>query len=725
MADNTKRPILNKVKQRCLILSPTVKECIEKEGSKSDFFREGDKPIGRGGFGEVWKVVHKATSKVYCIKVISKKSIIEQKMVEQMNREIEIMYSLHHPHIVKLINHFEDDESFYLVMHYASKGQLYTHLKRSGRFDQKVAAQYVRDTIQALIYLHSFTPPIIHRDIKPENILVDADYRVKLADFGWSNYETNDDRITYCGTPEYLAPEMLNKKGHDTGVDIWSIGVLLFELLCGSSPFAGSSQEELFQNIRKHKINWPSDFPPVAKTLIFKILKQNPKDRISLKEILNHAFFEQNPPIYKALPMPSTNKKDILESHLLSIAPENCQKEINKVVEKINNLRTSRTTTCTNSTEKKGNFNANSVNFDNTKINLSDIQVSSNEIIAALNKENSELKKKIEALNNELLKTEQARQAAEKNKDKEVSNLNIEIEKFIKLNKERINTLAELEEKNNKVLELDCKNKSLINELEFLKESKDEQEVKYNELIQKNKKLEEKCSEQKKKIQEATSNNESILSQYQKKLELLELKLFEVGGKSQNDSASILELVNENISEFKKIFQSKISSISSLIKDIKDEFILSENSLKASVEKKTIDMHDLVSKLKKKIDEEMEKLLNIEEIIKVNTEPSKKSKENWLSEQIMELQPYKTKFLNLELKVKKMENEISLLNDKNKTMEALYNEIKKINERKTDEVKIKENQVLSMENKMGELKNFCYRNCPEKSEELSNLLRIG
>lgn len=168
-----KKPILNKVKQRLLILSPTVKEGLEREAHKGDFYREGDRPIGKGGFGEVWKVTHKATGKVYCIKVISRKSIVDQKMVDQMNREIEIMYMLHHPHIIKLVNHFEDDDSFYLVMHLAAKGQLYTHLKRIGRYDQRVASQFLRETISALMYLHSFKPPIIHRDIKPENILLD------------------------------------------------------------------------------------------------------------------------------------------------------------------------------------------------------------------------------------------------------------------------------------------------------------------------------------------------------------------------------------------------------------------------------------------------------------------------------------------------------------------------------------------------------------------------
>ena len=287
--------ILNKVKQRLLILSPSVYKGLERECCKSDFYREGDKAIGVGGFGEVWKVIHKATNKLYVVKVIDKKNIIQQKMVEQMNREIEIMYKVNHPHVVKLINHFEDDDKFYLIMLYASKGQLYSVLKKSKRFDQRTAAQYMREVIEAVRYLHSDDPPIIHRDIKPENLLLDENNRIKLADFGWSNFKTEESsRVTYCGTPEYLSPEMVKKQGHDTSVDIWSLGVLMFELLAGHAPFSGSNQEELFQNIRKLKINWPVDFPPLAKNLITKILKLNPQERVDIDEILSHSWFEKN-----------------------------------------------------------------------------------------------------------------------------------------------------------------------------------------------------------------------------------------------------------------------------------------------------------------------------------------------------------------------------------------------------------------------------------------------
>ena len=337
---------LNKVKDRLLILSPTVRAGLERECNKTDFYREGEKFIGKGGFGEVWKVVHKQTNRVYVIKVIDKISIFEQKLVDQMNREIEMMYKLNHPHVMKLVNHFEDDDKFYMIMPYAAKGQLYSLLRRQVRFDQRTAAQYMRETIEAVRYLHSFSPKIIHRDIKPENLLLDDNYRVKLSDFGWANYqEENQLRKTFCGTPEYLSPEMIRKTGHNFSVDIWTLGVLLFELLAGYAPFTGANQSELFMNIKKLKINWPVDFPPLAKNLVSKILKLNPKERLSIEEISSHAWFEKNPPLRPVLTNYLTDEKEILESHLINVTADAVKDEIKDIVDpnkrrKFSTLRT-------------------------------------------------------------------------------------------------------------------------------------------------------------------------------------------------------------------------------------------------------------------------------------------------------------------------------------------------------------------------------------------------
>ena len=330
IVDKNHPPILNKVKKRCLILSPTVNAGLEPESQITDF--EKEKEIGKGGFGLVWKVIHKKTQKVYCIKVIQKSGIIEQKLVDQMNREIEIMYILNHPHCLRLKNHFEDDTNFYLVMPLAAKGQLYRVLRKFRKFDERTAAQILRETISALQYLHQFNPPIIHRDIKPENLLLNEGGRVLLADFGWSNFSDGGVRKTFCGTPEYIAPEMLLKKGHDTRVDIWSVGVLMFELLAGYSPFVAKNNQDLYQNIRRLKIQWPKDMQPLAKNLIGKILKLNPLDRPSLQEILDHQWFKTTKIIKPLLENKLNTTKDLLAYHMLSEPNEEILERINHIL---------------------------------------------------------------------------------------------------------------------------------------------------------------------------------------------------------------------------------------------------------------------------------------------------------------------------------------------------------------------------------------------------------
>ena len=386
--------ILNNVKNRYLFLSPTVHTGIERECNKNDFYRQGDSYIGKGAFGEVWKVSHKTTGKIYVIKVIDKSSIKGLRLIDQINREIEIMYKLNHPHIIKLINHFEDNEKIYLIMPYASKGQLYSLLRKQVRFDQRTAAQYMREVLEAVRYIHSFSPKIIHRDIKPENLLLDENYRVLLSDFGWSNFlDENEFRKTFCGTPEYLSPEMAKKEGHNDMVDIWAMGVLMFEFLAGYSPFFGSCPKELYNNIKKLKIQWPVDFPPLAKNLITKILKINPSERLSINEILDHAWFTQNPPLRHVLTNYLTNEKDILKSHLIIEKPENVEDKINDIV----NLHKKR---------KFGTLKRNLAinnNDDNNNIKNLNPENNKDEIIDNENKENDKINNNNNISNNKII----------------------------------------------------------------------------------------------------------------------------------------------------------------------------------------------------------------------------------------------------------------------------------------------------------------------------------
>ena len=285
-------PILNKVKTRFFSIPESVLKCLEPEPKISDF--EIKKKLEAGSFGQVFLVTHKVTKANYAIKVIDKRNQTNIEQKTYFHREMEIMYKIHHPNVVKLFGNFEDDNYCYLIMEYISKGNIY-HLipkDRRKRLSTQVVASLMKDVISAVYFLHNMNPPIIHRDIKPENVLLAEGNIAKLTDFGWSNYiQGEEKRNTVCGTPIYLAPEIINETGHDEKVDIWCIGVLLFELSTGTVPFAGNDIDTLKMNINAVKINWPRDINLEAKNLISKILKYDPSSRISLREMLMHPYF--------------------------------------------------------------------------------------------------------------------------------------------------------------------------------------------------------------------------------------------------------------------------------------------------------------------------------------------------------------------------------------------------------------------------------------------------
>ena len=286
------KQILNDVQTRFFILSPTVELGFERECNKYDFIRD-KKPLGKGAFGEVWKVTHENSKKIYCIKMMSKREIYEQQLINQINKEISIMYNINHPYSIKLYNHFEDNDKLYLIMEPASNGNLYSFIENNK--NQKIKSnetikKIIIQTIEIIKYLHS--KDIIYRDIKPENILLDKDNNIKLCDYGWASYLTKDQFCkVYCGTPEYVSPEMVKKYPYNEKVDIWGIGVLIFELLFGYPPFSSNFNEDRYNNIKEGKINWPKEINDKdAKDLIGKILKINPNERLSLEEIEKHPW---------------------------------------------------------------------------------------------------------------------------------------------------------------------------------------------------------------------------------------------------------------------------------------------------------------------------------------------------------------------------------------------------------------------------------------------------
>ena len=273
--------------------------------------------LGQGSYGKVVRVKSKKSGEEYAMKIIAKSLISNLNMFDQMKNEINIMMSLSHKNIIELYSYFEDHKNMYLIMEMAEEKHLYQRLKAIITYDEKEAAKIIYDILQAVYYLHSQNPPIIHRDIKPENILF-ANNETKLSDFGWSNIKARN-RTTLCGTPDYLAPEMIQGKGHTEKLDIWTIGVLLYELLNGNAPFRPklntgyidqkSATKILEANILKNEPQITNEtLSQNARDVILMMLTKDPNRRPSAGFMVNHEFFQKN------IPKKNENKTFISES---------------------------------------------------------------------------------------------------------------------------------------------------------------------------------------------------------------------------------------------------------------------------------------------------------------------------------------------------------------------------------------------------------------------------
>ena len=291
MFPSQKKLTKNDVANRFLPIPGSVLKGLESEPKISDFIVI--KELGVGSYGRVILVQHKVTQAKYAIKCIDKRNKVNIEEKPYFRREIEIMYRVHHPNVVKLFGHFEDNKYCYFIMEYIPGGNIYNLVPKHGikTVPTKTIVSIVKDVISAVYFLHNMNPPIIHRDIKPENVVLAQNMQAKLTDFGWSNYMQGDmKRTTVCGTPVYLAPEIINNTGHDEKVDIWCIGVLLFELLTGISPFQGNDVQTIKYNINRLRIAWPREMDRDAADFIKKTLKFRPEERMTLEQMLLHPF---------------------------------------------------------------------------------------------------------------------------------------------------------------------------------------------------------------------------------------------------------------------------------------------------------------------------------------------------------------------------------------------------------------------------------------------------
>ncbi|CAI2353345.1 unnamed protein product [Caenorhabditis sp. 36 PRJEB53466] len=266
--------------QRAEVISLTDEskpQANDENGWTLDDFDVG-RPLGKGKFGNVFISREKRTRRIIALKFSSK-------------------YHLRHANILTLYGYFHDDKRVFVMLDYASRGELFNVLQAQPghKISEVIAARFVRQLANALKYCHS--KGVIHRDIKPENLLLDGKLNLKLADFGWSVVADHSKRHTLCGTMDYLAPEMVSNQPHDFAVDIWAIGILLYEMLVGYAPFAHQTGDKLIARIKECRIYIPSCVSDGASHLIKAIIKKEPHERLPLAEIMVHFWIKEKEPL--------------------------------------------------------------------------------------------------------------------------------------------------------------------------------------------------------------------------------------------------------------------------------------------------------------------------------------------------------------------------------------------------------------------------------------------
>ena len=268
------------------------------EGKKVITLNDFDvlKLIGKGSYARVYLVRNKSNQKIYSMKKLNKPFIKRKKEEKHIINERILLSKVNYPFLVKLFCCFQDQEHLYFIMEFIQGGELFFHLHRELRFDDEKTRFYISELILVLNFLHS--NKIIYRDIKPENILLDVEGHIKLTDFGLSRLcsENNEKAFTICGTIYYIAPEILERKGYDNTVDLWSLGCLMYEMLNGR-PLFNFNIGKVDINEYKKKIILPNNFSDEAKDLITKLLDLDPKKRIGagnkgFENLKKHKYFE-------------------------------------------------------------------------------------------------------------------------------------------------------------------------------------------------------------------------------------------------------------------------------------------------------------------------------------------------------------------------------------------------------------------------------------------------
>ena len=250
------------------------------------------KVLGKGAYSIVTLVRKKDTGILYAMKSIEKQRVLQEITVNQILSEKIILSSIDHPFICKMFWAFQSRKKLHIVMEYYPGGELYHHLKRVKKFSEDHAKFYFAEVLMSLKYLHE--KDIAYRDLKPENIVIDIDGHVRLTDFGLSKMDMRDESRSFCGSPEYMSPDMLRNQGHTKMVDLYCIGVLLFELITGYPPFYDRNKNEMYLKILNSNLVVPDFVSDQAKDIILKLLDKNPKTRIGslggIEDVMRHPW---------------------------------------------------------------------------------------------------------------------------------------------------------------------------------------------------------------------------------------------------------------------------------------------------------------------------------------------------------------------------------------------------------------------------------------------------
>uniref|UniRef100_A0A672PPU5 Serine/threonine-protein kinase PLK n=1 Tax=Sinocyclocheilus grahami TaxID=75366 RepID=A0A672PPU5_SINGR len=249
------------------------------------------KLLGKGGFARCYEMTDLANNKMYAVKVIPQSRVSKPHQREKIINEIELHKSLQHKHVVKFSHHFEDQDNIHIFLELCSRKSLAHIWKARHTLTDPEVRYYLKQIISALKYLHN--KGILHRDLKLGNFFVNENMDLRLGDFGLAaKLETVEQRKkTICGTPNYLAPEVLNRRGHGTESDVWSLGCVMYTLLCGNPPFETLDLKETYKCIKEVRYSLPQSLTPSAQKLISAVLQKDPSDRLTLDQILAHEYF--------------------------------------------------------------------------------------------------------------------------------------------------------------------------------------------------------------------------------------------------------------------------------------------------------------------------------------------------------------------------------------------------------------------------------------------------